>query len=254
MAHIVDNFFKKTGRSDVRRYAMTCVNFFSYCDLVVTLSLSISGCLSIVCSKENLSIAFNGFLWFIIEINLFIKILFRLCHQSKCRDLYDHSQLMEGIPENYRRAFVMMIAYFCIMPTLQVTVPLFYMISFDWAQIGDAFSFPFADVLPTETTNMTVYVCKYILYTIVVYITYLKSGFLNATFVYMTGVVKRRFQVLEEQIKEAMINKNEQKLKIMNKHHQEVLKWVVFNALYLWFISTYIFGDIYIEKYCRAKK
>ncbi|KAL4089083.1 hypothetical protein QTP88_024156 [Uroleucon formosanum] len=52
----------------------------------------------------------------------------------------------------------------------------------------------------------------------------LLSGFLNATFVYMTGVVKRRFQVLEEQIKEAMINKNEQKLKIMNKHHQEVLK------------------------------
>ncbi|CAI6362907.1 unnamed protein product [Macrosiphum euphorbiae] len=227
MSHTVEHFIQKTGRSDVRRYATICVEFFTYCDLVVTLFFAISACLSIVYSEEDhLSNRVYGFLWLFVEIHVFALIVARLYHQSQCRDMYDRSQLIEQrIPENYRRTISMVIVYYCIMSTVHVTSPLLYMIFSDSAQVGDPFGFPFADVLPIKTTNPTVYVCKYIVYTFPVYLTHLECCFMNVTFMYFTGVVKRHFQVLDRQVLEAVANEDEQKFKMAIKHHQESLKF-----------------------------
>jgi len=226
MSHTVDHFIQKTGRSDVRRYATICVEFFTYCDLVVTLFFAISACLYVVYSEEDhLSNRVYGFLWLFVEIHVFALIVTRLYHQSQCRDMYDRSQLIEQrIPENYRRTISMVIVYYCIMSTVHVTSPLLYMIFSDSAQVGDPFGFPFADVLPIKTTNPTVYVCKYIVYTFPVYLTHLECCFMNVTFMYFTGVVKRHFQVLDQQVQEAVANEDEQKFKMAINHHQESLK------------------------------
>lgn len=224
MAHIVDNFVQKTGRSDVRRHATMCLEFFSYCELVVILFFVIFAFPSVVYSDEDLSNRIYGFLWMFMEVHQLVLIVVRLYYHSKFLYMYDRSQLIGEIPENYRRAMVLMIVYLCFMFTVLVTVPLLYMISFDSAQMGDPFSFPTADVLPRKTGNVIVYVCKYILYSFIVYILHLECGFMNVTFIYFTGVLKKHFKMLEEEVREAVVNKDERKLRVAIEHHQELLK------------------------------
>ncbi|XP_022174880.1 odorant receptor 43b-like [Myzus persicae] len=224
MEHIVDIFLRKMGCSDDRSYDTMCVIYFTYCELAVTLFFTISTYLSIVYSTEDLSMRLYGLLCFLIEIHIFGFIAARFYHQSQFRDMYHRSQEV-GIPENYRQKIAMVIKHYFIMSNVFVAVSVLYTISLDWVQMGDPFTFPFVDVLPIKTINLSVYVCKYIVYALPVYFAHLEICFLNVTFMYSTGVVKRHFQILDEQVEEAILNSEEQQLKIAIKHHQEVLKF-----------------------------
>jgi len=230
MAHIVDIFLQKTGCSDDRGYDAMRAVYFTYCELAVTLFFSISAYLSIVYPTGDLSMRLYGLLCLLIEIHIFAFIAVRFYHRPQFRDMYQRSRKM-GIPEDCRRKIAMVIKHHLVVANVFVSVSLLYTISLDWVQMGDPFTFPFVDVLPTKTTNATVYVCKYILYVLPVYFAHLEICFLNVTFMYSTGVVKRHFQILDEQVEEAIANEDEQKLKMAIKRHQEVLKWVVFDAL-----------------------
>lgn len=222
-------FLKKTGCNDDRSYDTMCQVFFIYFELAITLFFAVSSCLSIVNSTEGLSVRLYGLLCFLIESHIFFFIAVRLYYLPQFRDMYQRTLKM-GIPENFRQRIAMVIKHHFIISNVFVSVSMLYTISMDWVQMGDPFTFPFIDVLPIKTTNLTIYVCKYILYTLPVYIAHFETCFLNVTFMYSTGVMKRYFQILDGQVEEAMVNKDEQQLKIAIKHHQEVLKWVVFNA------------------------
>jgi len=197
----------------------------------ITLFFAISTYLSFVYSTEVLSIRIFGFLCFIAETLIFALIAVKFYHQSGHRDMYRRSQKV-GIPENYGRKITTVIKYHLIMSNVLVTIPVLCTISLDWVRMGDLYTFPFADVLPIKTTHVTVYVCKYIVYALPSYFAHLEVCFLNVTFMYSTGVVKRHFQILEQQVEEAIVTEDEEKLKIAFKHYQEVLKFVL-NALYL---------------------
>ncbi|XP_022173211.1 odorant receptor 43b-like [Myzus persicae] len=225
MAHTVaDLFLRNMGWSEKHGYYTMCMVFFTYSELALTLLFIISTCLSIVYSRENLSMHLHGLLWLLVEIHVFAVTANRLYHKSKLRDMHQRSQKVR-IPENYRRTIANVLTYHMSLPNVLVAIPALYMILLDGVQMGDPFTFPFVDVLPIKTTSVTVYVCKYIVYAMPVYIGQLETCFLNVSFMYYTGVVKRHFQILEEQVAEAMVNKDEQKLKIAIKSHQEVLKY-----------------------------
>ncbi|KAF0766047.1 odorant receptor 43b-like [Aphis craccivora] len=224
MEHIVDMFLKKTGCNDDRSYDTMCQVFFIYFELAITLFFAVSSYLSIANSTEGLSVRLYGLLCFLIESHIFFFIAVRLYYLPQFRDMYQRTLKM-GIPENFRQRIAIVIKHHLIISNVFVSVSMLYTISMDWVQMGDPFTFPFIDVLPIKTTNLTIYVCKYILYTLPVYIAYFETCFLNVTFMYSTGVVKRYFQILDGQVEEAIANKDEQQLKIAIKHHQEVLKF-----------------------------
>ncbi|XP_029346267.1 uncharacterized protein LOC115034237 [Acyrthosiphon pisum] len=225
MADIVEIFLQKMVCSDdgAGHGTMRLV-FFAYFELAVTFFFAISTYLSLVYSTEDLSIRIYGLLFFIVEIVVCSLIVVRVYHQSQHRDMYQRSQKV-GIPENYRRKIATVIKYHLVMPNVLLAIPVLYTISLDWAQMGDPFTFPFADVLPIKTTNVTVYVCKYIVYALPTYFGHLEICFLNVTFMYSTGVVKGHFQTLEEMVEEAMVTEDEEKLKIAIKYHQQALKF-----------------------------
>jgi len=229
MGHIVDIFLKKMGCNDDRSYDTMCLVIFTYCELAVSLFFAMLTYPSITNSKEDLSVRLYGLLCFLIESHIFIFIAIRLYYQSQYRDMYQRT-LKIGIPENFRQKIAMLIKHYFIISNVFVAVSMLYTISMDWVQMGDPFTFPFVDVLPIKTTNFAIYMCKYILYTLPVYIAHIETCFLNVTFMYSTGIMKRYFQILDEQVEEAIVNKDEQKLKIAIKRHQEVLKWVMFNT------------------------
>lgn len=248
MAHIVDIFLQKMGCSYDRGNGLV---FFDYCELAFTLFFTVSTYPTIADSTENLSIRLYGVLCLLIEIHIFAFIAVRIYHQSQHRDMYQCSLQVVEIPENYRRKIAMVIKHYFIISNVFVSVSLLYMVSLDRVRIGDPFTFPFIDVLPIKTTNLTVYGCKYILYALPVYFAHLEICFLNVTFVYSTGVVQRHFQILEEQVEEAIVNEDEQKLKIAIKHHIEVLKWVVLNELYI-IVYRYTLWHL-TQKFCQTK-
>ncbi|XP_060871840.1 uncharacterized protein LOC132946036 [Metopolophium dirhodum] len=227
MADIVGMFLQRLGCSDdgdghgTRRAV-----FFTYCELAVTLFFAVLTYLSLVYSTgdHQLSIRMYGLLCFVIEIYIFAYTAVRVYHQSDHRDMYQRSRKV-GIPENYRRKIAMVIKYHLVMSNVVLAIPMLCTISSDGLWMGDPFTFPFMDVLPIKTTNVTVYVCKYIVYTFLLYFAHLELCFLNVTFMYSTGVVKRHFQILDEQVEEAMVTEDEQKLKIAIIHHQQVLKF-----------------------------
>lgn len=225
MSHIVDIFLQKMVCSDYHGYDSIFAVVFNYCELAVTLFFIISTYLSFVYLTEDLYVRIYGLLCFIIEIHIFAFIAIRIYYQSQHRDMYQRSQKVR-IPEDYRRKIALVIKYHLTMSNVVVAISMLYTISLDWVRMGDPFTFPFMDVLPIKTTNVTVYVCKYIVYAFPLYFAHLEICFLSVTFMYSTGVVERHFQILEEQVKEAIGTEDEHKFKITIIHHQEVLKWV----------------------------
>ncbi|XP_016663583.1 odorant receptor 49a-like [Acyrthosiphon pisum] len=227
MTDIVEIFLQRLGCSDdgdgrgTRRAV-----FFTYCESAITLFFAVLTYLSLVYSStgDNLSIRIYGLLCFVIEIYIFAYTAVRVYHQSEHHDMYQRSRQM-GIPENYRRKIATVIKYHLVMSNVVLAIPMLCTILLDELRMGDPFTFPFADVMPIKTANVTVYVCKYILYALHTYFAHLELCFLNVTFMYSTGVVKRHFQVLDEQVEEAMVTEDEQKLKIAIIHHQQVLKF-----------------------------
>jgi len=221
MAHIVDIFLQKMGcNNNDRGCGVVC---FTYCELALTLFFTVSTYPTIADSEESLSIRCHGVLCLLIELHIFAFIVIRFYQQSQHREMYQRSQGV-GIPENYRRKIAIVIKQHFIISNVFVAVSMLYTISMDWVRMGDPFTFPFLDVLPIKTTSVAVYVFKYIIYCLPVYFAYIEICFLNVTFMYSTGVVKKYFQVLDEQVEEAMDNMNEHKLKIAIKYHQEMLK------------------------------
>ncbi|XP_026807026.1 odorant receptor 43b-like [Rhopalosiphum maidis] len=225
MAHIVDTYFKKAGcGDDDRGYDTTCMVYFTYCKIVVTLFFVASTYLLIADPTEDLSVRTYGVLCFIIEILVFAFIAIRLYYQSQYRDMYQRSRGV-GIPENFKNKIATVIKHHLIMPNLFAVVSVLYTTSSESVKIGDPFTFPFVDVLPIKTTTVAVYVFKYILYALPVYIAHIEVSFLHVTYMYSTGVLQCHFQILHEQVKESMVNTDEQKLKVAIKHHQEMLKF-----------------------------
>jgi len=158
-----------------------------------------------------------------------------------------------GISENSKREIAVVIKYHLIMPNLFVMISALYTISSDRVHIGDPFTFPFMDVLPIKTTSVAVYACKYVLYALPVYFAQIEVCFLNVTYMYSTGVVKNHFHILGEQVEEAMVNKDEHKLKIAIKHHQEVLKWVLFDAHCTIYLVKYLHRINHNQTQCCFK-
>jgi len=223
MANMVDILFQCTGWGDDRGYAAICVALFTYGELAAMSYFAISAYLSIVYWTEDLSVRVYGFSWLFIVVHMCALIVARLYHQSQFRDMYKRSRKV-GIPENYRRKIAMAIKYYFVVATVHAVTPVLYTISVDSVQMGDLFTFPFVDVLPIQTTNATVYWCKYIVYAFSIYFSHLEGCLMNSTILYSTGVLKRLFQILDEQVEEALVNRDEQKLKTAIKHHQELLK------------------------------
>lgn len=226
MAHyLVEIFFKKAGFSDGDLHGRDKVRmvFFTYCELAITLFFAVSTYLSIAHSTEDLSVGRYGVLCLVIQLFVIAFICFRCYHRSRFHDMYQRSREI-GISENSKREIAVVIKYHLIMPNLFVMISALYTISSDRVHIGDPFTFPFMDVLPIKTTSVAVYACKYVLYALPVYFAQIEVCFLNVTYMYSTGVVKNHFHILGEQVEEAMVNKDEHKLKIAIKHHQEVLK------------------------------
>lgn len=226
MAHyMVEMFFKKAGCSDDDLHGRDTVRmvFFTYCELAITLFFAVSTYLSIAHSTENLSVRLYGVLCLIIQLLVIAFISFRSYHRSHFRDMYQRSREM-GISENSKRKIAVVIKHHLIMPNVFAVVSALYTISSDRVHIGDPLTFPFMDVLPIKTTSVAVYACKYVLYALPVYFAQIEVCFLNVTYMYFTGVVNSHFQILGEQVEEAMVNRDERKLKIAIKHHQEVLK------------------------------
>ncbi|XP_026805431.1 uncharacterized protein LOC113548645 [Rhopalosiphum maidis] len=224
MAHIVETYFKKAGCGDDHDYDTMCMVYFSYFEFVVTLFLVVSTCLLIADPSEDLSVRAYGALCFAIEAFTFCFIIMRYYNQPQIRDMYRRSHGV-GIPENLRHKIAIVIKHHFILSSLFVVVSLLYTISSDSVQVGDQFTFPFVDVLSIKTTNVAIYVCKYILYTLPVYYGHIEVSFLHVTYMYTTGVLQTHFQNLDEQVKESMVNMDEHKLKIAIKHHQEMLKF-----------------------------
>jgi len=220
--YMVEMFFKKAVFSDDDLHGRDAV-LFTYCELAITLFFAVSTYLSIVHSTEDLSVRLYGVLWLIIQLFVIAFIFFRSYHRPHFRDMYQRSRGM-GISENLNRKIAVVIKHHLIIPNVLAVVSALYTISFDRVHIGDPFTFPFMDVLPIETTSVAVYACKYVLYALPLYFSQIEICFLNVTYMYFTGIMKSHFQILEKQIEEAMINKDEHKLKIAIKHHQEVLK------------------------------
>jgi len=223
MADIVDTFFQYTGWSDDHSFVATYSAILTYSDLAVFLFFLIFTFWSIVYWTEDLSIRIYCFLWLFIVVHMFVSIYSRLYYQSIFRDMYRHS-LIVGLPENYRRKILIVIIYYFIVSNVYVYIPMVYTIAFDSVQMGDPFTYPFMDVFAVKKPTITVYLCQYIIYAIPVYLTHLEGCLLNTTFMHSTGVMKRLFQTLDKQVEEAMIIRDEQKLKIAIKQHQELLK------------------------------
>jgi hypothetical protein len=137
--------------------------------------------------------------------------------------MYQRSRRV-GISENLRQKIAIVIKHHLIMPNLFAVVSVLYMISSESVKIGDPFTFPFVDVLPIKTTTEAVYLFKYILYALPVYIAHIEVSFLHVMYMYSTGVLQSHFQILDEQVKESMVNTDEHKLKIAIEHHQDMLK------------------------------
>ncbi|XP_026805457.1 odorant receptor 43b-like [Rhopalosiphum maidis] len=224
MAHIIDTYFKKAGCSDEHGYDTMCMVYFTYCELAVTLFLMVSTSLLIADSAEDLSVRAYGVLCFTIEFIIFSFIIIRYYSQSQFRDMYQRSRGAR-IPENFKQKITIVIKHHLIMPNLFAVISVLYTISSDAVQIGDQFTFPLVDVLPIKTTNVSIYVCKYILYALPVYFAYIEVSFLNVTYMYSMGILQTHFQILDAQVKESMTNMDEHKLKIAIKHHQEMLKF-----------------------------
>lgn len=223
MADIVDTFFQYTGWNEDHSLVATYSAILNYSDLAVFLFFSILTFLSIVYWTEDLSIRIYGFLWLFVVVHMFAFIVCRLYHRSTFREMYRYS-LIAGLPENYRRKILLVIIYYFVVANVHVFTPLMYTIAFDSVHMGDPFTYPFMDVFPGKKPTMTVYLCKYIIYAIPLYLTHLEGCLFNTTFMHSTGVMKILFQTLNKQVEEAMIIKDEQKLKIALKQHQELLK------------------------------
>jgi len=223
MADIVDTYLKKSGCSDDHSYDTMCMVYFTCCEFVVTLFLVVLTCLLIADPAEDLSVRTYGALCFSIEAFILFFIFLRYYNQSKIRDIYQRTQGMK-IPENFINQITTVIKYHLIIPNLFVVVSLLYTILLDSVKIGDQFTFPFVDVLPIKTTNVAIYVCKFMFYTLPVYFGLMEVSYLHVTYMYSTGVLHSHFQILDEQVKELMVNMDEHKLKIAIKHHQEMLK------------------------------
>jgi hypothetical protein len=223
MAHLVDTYLKKAGCSDDHSYDTLRMVYFTCCESVVTVFLVVSTCLLIVDPTEDLSVRAYGVLCFTIETFTLFFISLRFYNQSKIRDIYQRTQGMK-IPENFINQITTVIKYHLILPNLFFLVSLLYTILLDSVKIGDQFTFPFVDVLSIKTTNVAIYVCKFILYTLPVYFGLMEVSYMLVTYMYSTGVLHSHFQIFDEQVKEFMVNMDEHKLKIAIKHHQEILK------------------------------
>lgn len=107
-----------------------------------------------------------------------------------------------------------------------VSVPGLYVIAFDSVHYGDPFTYPFIDVLPVGTENVTVIICKYAVYSLPVFIAHAELAFLNLTFIYSAGIINHHCKILAQQVRDAVVNADHQKLKIAIVHHQVLLKYV----------------------------
>lgn len=223
--NVIDVFLRMTGCTGPGR--MLRLTYFEY---AYTLLLFVSTCLSVTnwphrssITTDGFSMQLHGVLCLLIESFCLLCIPLRLYHRAHFREMGRYAKIT-GIPDEYRSLIKTITRFYVVSANLFVVGSTLYAVSFESVRIGDPFTYPFMDVLPGTATNISMYLCKYVVYSLVVYIGHIEMCFLTTTFIYSVGVVKRRIEMIAEQVEMALIYGDEQRLKNAIKHHQDVLK------------------------------
>ncbi|KAL5241400.1 hypothetical protein ACI65C_008810 [Semiaphis heraclei] len=164
-----------------------------------------------------------------------------------------------GIPDSYESKINLITKYHMIASNMFVIFPATYTILYDSVRIGDPFTFPYLDVLPIQTDNLTIYAIKYLAYAISVYIAHIELCFINTTFIFYVGVLKQRLKTIAQTIREAFVENDEQKFKYAIIQHQKLLTYfdtmkkvftkpillsMSFNALYFGLTTSFVIQAI----------
>ncbi|VVC33585.1 Olfactory receptor, insect [Cinara cedri] len=204
--------------------------YLTYLEYAVTLTIVSSTIVTTVVQAtdagQNLSVLMHGVLCMLIELFMLLCIPMRFSGRSRLgfREMFRFADGSD-IPVGYWSAIRMIVRYHLIASNTFVSVSALYTAAFDSVHPGDPFTFPFMDVLPIDTRNTAAYVCKFAVYSLPVYIAHAEVCFLNVTFVYSVGVIKRHCEILVQQVRDAMVNTDDhQKLKTAIVHHQMLLK------------------------------
>lgn len=212
----IDLFLQMSGSANKKSLL-----YITYIEFVVIFYLFVSTYMQLFYSKLELTMKLFDFL--LILIFPLLTISFRLYHRRRFREMDRYAKTVT-IPDEYQSKITFIINYHLIGSNLFILFPALYALIVDSVHAGDYFTFPYADVVPLRTSNVVVYVCKYLFYTLPVYIVHLELCFMNTTFIHYTGVMKVHIKIIVSKVNQALATKDEQKLKNAIICHQDLLK------------------------------
>jgi len=213
----INIFLQMTGCTDSK-----IMLYLTYFEFLITFYYFIAAYLSIDHFEQTVTIQLFTLLCVLIECVILLNITFRLYHQNQIREMHQYSIRM-GIPDSYQSKINLITKYHMIASNMFVIFPATYTILYDSVRIGDPFTFPYLDVLPIQTDNLTIYAIKYLAYAISVYIAHIELCFINTTFIFYVGVLKQRLKTIVQTIQEAFKENDEQKFKYAIIQHQKLL-------------------------------
>lgn len=213
----INLFLQMTGCTDSKGML-----YLTYFEFFITFYYFIATYVSIMHFEQSVTIQLFAFLCMLIECVILLNITFRLYHQNHIREMHQYSRRL-GIPNSYQSKIKIITKYHLIASNIFVFFPATYAILYDSVRIGDPFTFPYLDVLPIHTDNVAIYGCKYLVYSISVYIAHIELCFINTTFIYYVGVLKHRLDTIVQTIREAVIDNDERKFKYAIIQHQKLL-------------------------------
>jgi len=186
--------------------------YLTYFEFFITFYYFISTYVSIMHFEQSVTIQLFTFLCMLIESVILLNIAFRLYHQNHIREMHQYSRQF-GIPDSYQSKINMITKYHLIASNVFLFFPATYAILYESVRIGDPFTCPYLDVLPINTDNLVIYACKYLVYSISVYIAHIELCFINTSFIYYVGVLKHRLETIVQTIREAVVDDDEPKFK-----------------------------------------
>lgn len=226
MPFVIDTFARMTGYPSGKPGGSGTMLWLTCAEYALTLFFFANTCGSMArTGGGDVSTRWHGVLCLLIESFVMLVLPARLYWRAEFREM-DRCSRAVGIPDDFRSAIDNVTRYHLMAATVFVTTSALYAVTFESVRPGDPFTFPFLDVLPmaTDDNDMTVYLCKYAVYTLPVIVAHVEICFLNVTFVCSVGVIKRYSLLIVELVQQALRDGDQRKLKTAIVHHQTLLK------------------------------
>lgn len=222
MPIVIDTFSRMTGYPAGKPDGGTLL-YLTYAEYALTALFFAGTCATMARSRSDRSTQLHGVLCLLIETFVLLCLPLRLYHRAEFRRMDPRARTV-GIPDGFRRSIGYVTRYHATASTVFVAASALYAVAAESVRIGDPFTFPFLDVLPVATGDVTVYLCKYAVYALPVYIAHVEICFLNVTFMCSVGVVQQHSHLIMDHVGQALRDGDERKFKTAVVYHQDLLK------------------------------